>query len=163
MRQHQQQTQHSHHHHNHHPQGGKIQGSNSIFITNPSTKFRAPYNTTQYIMHDYSRRMPALKDLQCPSEQQQFSNDWNMALLLEQLPANQQQSEVNFDLLRSGLGTNDIEMSEGNNNKNGLTKSNSESDLFSTDQQQHNIRKNLTQNQQQEQQSSSQDLFSTSI
>lgn len=43
-----------------------------------STKNSAPYNTTQYIMFDYSRRR--LHDQECPNEQQMFSEEWNMAL-----------------------------------------------------------------------------------
>ena len=37
----------------------------------------APYNTTQYIMHDYTKRR-SLKDQVCPSDD--FSQDWNKAL-----------------------------------------------------------------------------------
>ena len=70
-----------------HQQGNT--GPNSNINTNSSIatggvgkgKFKAPFNTTQYIMHDYSCRMPALKDIKCPSELQQFSNDWDMALM----------------------------------------------------------------------------------
>ena len=42
------------------------------------TKNTAPYNTTQYIMYDYSKRLS--KEQVCPNGQSQFSNDWNMAL-----------------------------------------------------------------------------------
>lgn len=31
-------------------------------------------------MYDYSKRRGPLKDQQCPDEQQQFTNDWNLAL-----------------------------------------------------------------------------------
>lgn len=41
-------------------------------------KKTAPYNTTQYIMHDYFKRRAI--DQECPNEQQQFSDEWNMAL-----------------------------------------------------------------------------------
>ena len=41
-------------------------------------KKTAPYNTTQYIMHDYFVRNPL--DQECPNEQQQFTDEWNMAL-----------------------------------------------------------------------------------
>lgn len=63
----------------------KFQHTSLVPPQGASGKFKAPYNTTQYIMFDYSRRMPALKDLQCPSEQQQFDNDWDMAMLQEAL------------------------------------------------------------------------------
>ncbi|RNA32325.1 hypothetical protein BpHYR1_012257 [Brachionus plicatilis] len=43
-------------------------------------KLRAPYNTTQYLMYDYSKRRGPLKDQVCPDEQEQFTNDWNLAL-----------------------------------------------------------------------------------
>lgn len=43
-------------------------------------KLKAPYNTTQYLMYDYSKRRGPLKDQQCPDEQEQFTNDWNLAL-----------------------------------------------------------------------------------
>ena len=46
---------------------------------NLATKNNAPYNTTQYIMYDYSKRR-SLKEQECPNEQQQFSDDWNRAL-----------------------------------------------------------------------------------
>lgn len=46
---------------------------------NLATKNNAPYNTTQYIMYDYSKRR-SLKEQECPNEQQQFSDDWNNAL-----------------------------------------------------------------------------------
>lgn len=48
------------------------------YIKPANTRNHAPYNTTQYIMHDYSRRRA--NDQECPNEQQQFSDDWNMAL-----------------------------------------------------------------------------------
>lgn len=43
-------------------------------------KLKAPYNTTQYLMYDYSKRRGPLKDQICPDEQEQFTNDWNFAL-----------------------------------------------------------------------------------
>jgi hypothetical protein len=48
------------------------------YIKPNSTKNTAPYNTTQYIMYDYSKRTP--HDQVCPNEQQQFSEEWNLAL-----------------------------------------------------------------------------------
>lgn len=50
---------HHHHHHNNH---------------HVKKQLSAPYNTTQYIMYDYSKRKSN------ESEQGQFSHDWNMAL-----------------------------------------------------------------------------------
>ena len=41
-------------------------------------KKTAPRNSTQYIMHDYAARRAI--DQECPNEQQQFSDEWNMAL-----------------------------------------------------------------------------------
>ena len=38
----------------------------------------APFNTTQYIMYDYSKRR--LHDKDCTNEQKQFTDDWNYAL-----------------------------------------------------------------------------------
>jgi hypothetical protein len=38
----------------------------------------APFNTTQYIMHDYTKRRSAKKDQECPSDD--FNDDWNNAL-----------------------------------------------------------------------------------
>jgi hypothetical protein len=70
-------------------------GGGGAFQKQPDGKFRAPYNTTQYIMHDYSTRMPSLKQLTCPDEHQQFSNDWNMALLQEAITPTS--TAVNFD------------------------------------------------------------------
>jgi hypothetical protein len=45
----------------------------------------APYNTTQYIMHDYSKRRSFKKDQVCPSDD--FSDDWNNALKAAALEA----------------------------------------------------------------------------
>lgn len=50
------------------------------YIKPANTRNHAPYNTTQYIMHDYSRRRA--NDQECPNEQQQFSDDWDMALTI---------------------------------------------------------------------------------
>ncbi len=47
-------------------------------ITHSATKNSAPYNTTQYIMFDYSRRRT--HDQECPTEQNSFTDEWNMAL-----------------------------------------------------------------------------------
>ncbi|CAF0920666.1 unnamed protein product [Brachionus calyciflorus] len=58
----------------------KNQNRYKFFNTNQTNKLKAPYNTTQYLMYDYSKRRGPLKDQQCPDEQQQFTNDWNMAL-----------------------------------------------------------------------------------
>ena len=48
------------------------------YIKPNSVKNNAPYNTTQYIMYDYSKRTP--HDQVCPNEQQQFCDEWNFAL-----------------------------------------------------------------------------------
>ncbi len=48
------------------------------YVKPANVRTHAPYNTTQYIMYDYSRRRP---DQECPNEQQQFSDDWDMALV----------------------------------------------------------------------------------
>ena len=42
----------------------------------------APFNTTQYIMYDYSKRRHHDKD--CTNEQKQFTDDWNYALANKQ-------------------------------------------------------------------------------
>lgn len=49
------------------------------YVKPANVRTHAPYNTTQYIMYDYSKRRPM--DQQCPNEQQQFSDDWNMTLV----------------------------------------------------------------------------------
>lgn len=49
------------------------------YVKPANVRTHAPYNTTQYIMYDYSRRRPT--DQECPNEQQQFSDDWDMALV----------------------------------------------------------------------------------
>lgn len=49
------------------------------YVKPANVRTHAPYNTTQYIMYDYSKRRHM--DQQCPNEQQQFSDDWNMTLV----------------------------------------------------------------------------------
>lgn len=48
------------------------------YIRPANVRNAAPYNTTQYIMFDYSKRRA--NDQECPNEVQQFADDWNMAL-----------------------------------------------------------------------------------
>lgn len=48
------------------------------YIRPANVRNAAPYNTTQYIMFDYSKRRN--NDQECPNEVQQFADDWNMAL-----------------------------------------------------------------------------------
>lgn len=48
------------------------------YIRPANARNAAPYNTTQYIMFDYSKRRN--NDQECPNEVQQFADDWNMAL-----------------------------------------------------------------------------------
>lgn len=100
-------------------------------FNNQGNKLKAPYNTTQYLMYDYSKRRGPLKDQQCPDEQQQFANDWNMAL-------NQSENEEDckFFVCRKRNEQNepmehDGEPSQDNNRLNGLKKSLSDLDLTS--------------------------------
>lgn len=52
---------------------------NRFKYTKPANvRNHAPYNTTQYIMYDYSKRRG--NDQEIPNEIQQFSDDWNMVL-----------------------------------------------------------------------------------
>lgn len=48
------------------------------YIRPANVRNAAPYNTTQYIMFDYSKRRN--NDQECPNEVQQFADDWDMAL-----------------------------------------------------------------------------------
>jgi len=52
----------------------------STSISHSATKNSAPYNTTQYIMFDYSRRRP--HDQERPTEQNSFTDEWNMQMAL---------------------------------------------------------------------------------
>jgi len=54
-------------------------------ITGGGKNKTAPYNTTQYIMHDYLKRRSLKKDQVCPSDD--FSDDWNNALKAAALDA----------------------------------------------------------------------------
>lgn len=98
-----------------------------FFKPNLSTqlKLKAPYNTTQYIMYDYSKRRGPLKDQECPNEQQQFTDDWNMALNQQNAAQN-----VNFDLLANKINNSKLkEDDEDSMDMDQSKKSRSETDL----------------------------------
>jgi hypothetical protein len=61
-------------------------------ISHSATKNSAPYNTTQYIMFDYSRRR---RDEEYPNEQKSFSDEWNMHLAAANKETNNNPIEIN--------------------------------------------------------------------
>jgi hypothetical protein len=61
-------------------------------ISHSATKNSAPYNTTQYIMFDYSRRR---RDEEYPNEQKSFSDEWNMHLAAANKETNNNPTEIN--------------------------------------------------------------------
>lgn len=83
-----------------------------------STKNSAPYNTTQYIMFDYSRRR--LHDQECPNEQQSFTDEWNMALAAAAATSTSEDSNKQPEFLTrtSILNDNLNAFSLDENNKN---------------------------------------------
>lgn len=105
------------------------------FFNNQTNKLKAPYNTTQYLMYDYSKRRGPLKDQQCPDEQQQFANDWNLAM-----NQSENEDECKFSVCRKRNeqdesmehdGETRQENNADNCRLNGLKKSLSDLDLTS--------------------------------
>lgn len=74
------------------------------YIKPANTRNHAPYNTTQYIMHDYSRRRA--NDQECPNEQQQFSDDWDMALTTGTTGATESLNKIANNINNPVINTN---------------------------------------------------------
>lgn len=70
-------------------------------------KKTAPYNTTQYIMHDYFKRRAI--DQECPNEQQQFSDEWNMALATNAASSGTNSSVMNLEILKENATRSTLE------------------------------------------------------
>lgn len=74
------------------------------YIKPANTRTHAPYNTTQYIMHDYSKRRA--NEQECPNEIQQFSDEWNLALANATANRTEPMNQIANNINKSFINTN---------------------------------------------------------